>query len=465
MSQRFFFPREQVFSNLGAIGAGYKLYTFITGTSTPSPTYSNVDLDVENTNPLVANSAGRFGDIFVDDLSLYKAILSDENGPDDPTDPITPIWSTDPVNPQTFTIEDFDPRPTSFWGTTTGTSSVYNLVADPIVTQYLDTQTFFFSVHIDNLADATLTYVDGGAALDLVKSDGAGGLIPVENDDLLAGTTLIARNNGVSVEILNPQKPYLDAVNFTTFKATTTTVGVVYLTSPITTSYTNGSTVAFSGGSFQFSDGSGQRIASAWSKTTGAFAIGNNNGALDTGSVANNTFYHAYAIYNPTTEVSDYLFSASATSPTLPSGYTRYSKIVNGQFLTDGSANILSFIKQGTVTYFVNYIINYAPGSLPSGTNVALPVSVPVQSNIEAIITAFGQVGTGAGDVLTLSFEGSLQTINTAILDLDLVGDATRSQTLVKNCPTSNGNIKYTVVVATSTVYLTLATRGWIDHN
>lgn len=63
-----------------------------------------------------------------------------------------------------------------------------------------------------------------------------------------------------------------------------------------------------------------KRIDAAWS-------AGDNQGGLDTGTVANDTTYYCYAIWNPTTSTQDYLFSVSATSPTLPSGYTIYARI------------------------------------------------------------------------------------------------------------------------------------------
>ncbi|WP_230371230.1 hypothetical protein [Paludibacterium denitrificans] len=57
---------------------------------------------------------------------------------------------------------------------------------------------------------------------------------------------------------------------------------------------------------------------------------GNASGAansLDTGSWAYSTWYYLFVIYNPTTSTSALLWSLSATSPTLPSGYTYFSMV------------------------------------------------------------------------------------------------------------------------------------------
>jgi hypothetical protein len=76
-----------------------------------------------------------------------------------------------------------------------------------------------------------------------------------------------------------------------------------------------------------------------------AYAAGDNQGGLDTGSKANSTWYYLWAIYNATSGVADYLFSASRTSPTMPSGFA-YRRLV-GAVLTNGSGSIRGFRNYG----------------------------------------------------------------------------------------------------------------------
>lgn len=52
-------PRLQFLDNNGLPVASGKLYTYAAGTSTPLATYSDVNLAVANTNPIVLNSSGR----------------------------------------------------------------------------------------------------------------------------------------------------------------------------------------------------------------------------------------------------------------------------------------------------------------------------------------------------------------------------------------------------------------------
>lgn len=79
----------------------------------------------------------------------------------------------------------------------------------------------------------------------------------------------------------------------------------------------------------------------AFTKTTGSWAVGSGNGGLDTGSVANSTWYHVFVIERTDTGVVDELISASASFPVLPGNYTEKRYIYS--FLTDGSAHIVAF--------------------------------------------------------------------------------------------------------------------------
>ena len=77
-----------------------------------------------------------------------------------------------------------------------------------------------------------------------------------------------------------------------------------------------------------------------------SFSKGTDQGGLDTGTVANDTFYYFWLIEQDSTGDTDILISASPTSPTMPSGWT--AKAFTGDaVLTDGSANILPFRLKG----------------------------------------------------------------------------------------------------------------------
>lgn len=88
MAQRFELPKVQVFDGNGNPYPGAKLYAYVTGTSTPKDTYIDSALATPNSNPIVADSAGRFGEIFLA-TGAYKFILKT-------SDDVT-VWTADPV--------------------------------------------------------------------------------------------------------------------------------------------------------------------------------------------------------------------------------------------------------------------------------------------------------------------------------------------------------------------------------
>ena len=72
----------QFFTNTGAVLTGGKLYTYLAGTTTPTPTYTTSAGNVARTNPIVLDAAGRVpsgGEIWITDGITYKFVLTDSN--------------------------------------------------------------------------------------------------------------------------------------------------------------------------------------------------------------------------------------------------------------------------------------------------------------------------------------------------------------------------------------------------
>lgn len=90
---------------------------------------------------------------------------------------------------------------------------------------------------------------------------------------------------------------------------------------------------------------SGMTLSSAYTKTTGAWALGTGNGSLDTGAIANSTWYHVWLIQRSDTLVVDVLTSLSASAPTMPTNYDR--KRLIGSMKTNGSAQWYKFAQYG----------------------------------------------------------------------------------------------------------------------
>jgi hypothetical protein len=132
------------------------------------------------------------------------------------------------------------------------------------------------------------------------------------------------------------------------------------------------------------SDGTTERLidfASLTKRIDASWAAGTNQGGLDTGTVANSTWYYLWAIYNPTTLVADYLISASASSPTMPSGYT-FKRFLCEQIaaavLTNGSANLYQAVFDRRILKWQNsqLLVDFDSFS-PATTRTAVTVSAP----------------------------------------------------------------------------------------
>ena len=214
MTQRFYIPKARVFTNDGIVGTGYKLYFYITGTDTLKDTYSDSALTVPNTNPVIADSSGYFTDIFLSDEN-YKVILKDEND-------IT-IWTADPQDIFTISLNAFEVRPYTHWGTTSGTSTAYTLSPNPALSTYTDTLRFSMTMSLTNTAAATLAIEDLNdlgnflTAEDIKKYDGTGDKVDIEAGDLVINQTYDVFYDGTDFIIINPSLPFIDLSNSTNF--------------------------------------------------------------------------------------------------------------------------------------------------------------------------------------------------------------------------------------------------------
>ena len=198
MAQLFYEPLARVFTNTGAVGAGYKYYFYTTGTTTPISSYTTQALSTPNAYPVVADSNGRFPPIWLSNLATTKVVLTDSVG--------NLIETQDPIGAtaSTTSLNDLDVRPTSYWGLTSGTSTAYVLTANPSISAYSNVQTFFFQPHIANGAAATIA-ISGLSALNLKKYTGQGTKVALQVGDLQATQRYIAICDGVDIIVLNPR--------------------------------------------------------------------------------------------------------------------------------------------------------------------------------------------------------------------------------------------------------------------
>jgi hypothetical protein len=132
-------------------------------------------------------------------------------------------------------------------------------------------------------------------------------------------------------------------------------------------------------------------LASALTKRLdAAWAVGTNQGGLDTGSIADTT-YHVWLIQRSDTGVVDALFSTSATSPTMPSGYDRKRRI--GSIMRI-SGTIRAFTQRGDVFKWAVNILEYS--STSARAEALLTVRLPAGIVIQPILWTQIQNNTGS---------------------------------------------------------------------
>ena len=96
---------------------------------------------------------------------------------------------------------------------------------------------------------------------------------------------------------------------------------------------------------------------------------------LDTGSWATGTWYHLWLIKNPNTNAVRHLWSASSTSPTMPTGYTVKKLVSAGRYST-GPA-IVNWWQQYGRKVMYSALMGVASGSPASWTAINLSSAVP----------------------------------------------------------------------------------------
>jgi len=230
--------------------------------------------------------------------------------------------------------------------------------------------------------------------------------------------------------------------------------------------YLAGLTLSTAGSSSTFSVAAGiavdstqadfMKLASSISKTTSSWAVGSGNGALDTGSIAASTWYHAYLIKRTDTGVVDVLVSLSATSPTMPTNYSLSRRI--GAMKTNGSSQWTAFVQLGDEFLWSVPIADILTSS--QGTTAILyTLSVPTGVQVWALLQGWSYA-SGGFDVLFTSPDQA-DTAPTSQINT-VRGNANNFPSPLNIRTNTSAQIRARSD-ATST-QLNYITQGWIDR-
>jgi hypothetical protein len=208
-------------------------------------------------------------------------------------------------------------------------------------------------------------------------------------------------------------------------------------------------------------------LAAALTKRLDAgWAVGSNQGGLDNGSKAANTWYHVWLIKRPDTGVVDALFSTSASAPVLPANYTKKRRI--GAARTDGSGSILGFVQRGD---WVNWALPSRDISTTTQANVATTQTLLVPTGLRLVaIVALAISGPNSENSAAL-FPVDIPTPALDALVSGVVGNAGNGSSGVSNNPihvltSTSGQVKLVAGGNSPTTSKTIngSTWGWIDR-
>lgn len=196
-----------------------------------------------------------------------------------------------------------------------------------------------------------------------------------------------------------------------------------------------------------------------------AWAAGNNNGGLDTGTATDGT-YHAHAIYNPTSGAVDVLLSLSATSPTLPSGYTVRRRI--GSIIRSGGA-ILPFVQVGNKFWLKTPLLDTDvgnPGTSAVTRTLTVPTGIPVEAfgHISLYTTEAPQfIGAYLSDLALADVTPSATGPLTAMIQSQSTAGNYRGLGAFSVMANASRQIRSKLSFSSAAVTMRILTEGWID--
>lgn len=196
-----------------------------------------------------------------------------------------------------------------------------------------------------------------------------------------------------------------------------------------------------------------------------AWTVGNNQGGLDTGAIANTT-YHVWLIKRPDTGVVDVLFSTSSATPVMPTNYTLKRRI--GSILRVGGV-IMPFTQIGDE---FRRKVPLSAADVSTGTAaVAYALGVPTGIRVEAIVSVI-MFASNAFNAVAYMLVTAMDQTDTApsssLYDLSVFSVASgnldghaASQMRVRT--NTSAQIRYRVNASSASLAIRITEHGWID--
>lgn len=205
--------------------------------------------------------------------------------------------------------------------------------------------------------------------------------------------------------------------------------------------------------------------ASITKRIDASWAVGDNQGGFDTGSVSATGVYHIFLIKRTDTDVVDVIFTATIGGPTLPTNYTKSRRI--GSIYRQSSVNVACTVTEieggGIEVLRTTPIESGSLGALATtGTTISLAQYPNNASGLEAIIS---WKATSAQDNKFL-FTPTTVSANTAVQTATQFSSTDTDTTstpagFIPRIRTTSGQIKgYS---SSGGGFANVTTFGWID--
>lgn len=202
-------------------------------------------------------------------------------------------------------------------------------------------------------------------------------------------------------------------------------------------------------------------LASAIAKTTSSWAVGTAQGGLDTGSIANNTWYHFHLIRRPDTGVVDVLLSLSATAPTMPTNYTQSRRIGSGR--TNGSGQWVSFVQDGDFFQWASPTLDVdvtGTGTSAVTRTLVVPSGVNVRALMNVSLENTSAESVYLSDLATTDVAPSTVTAPLGTAHISASG---RIQVQADVRTNTSSQIRSRLLVGGGSTVLRISTVGWTD--
>jgi hypothetical protein len=401
---------------------------YIPGTTTPKDTWQNAAQSILNSNPVTLDAAGR---AIIYGSGAYRQVVKDQFG--------NLIWDQDTAEPNQGAV--------SFGGTSGGTANAQTLSAAQF--SGIDGQIISFVAGVTNTGATTIS-VGGSSPIPVLKNSPAGPVALAAGDIIQGNSYFVQYSTALSAfQLLLSVAPAIPTGPFLRGYVWGNTL------SNNVTDVVNDIDIAAGGAA---SDGATpvlMTLSSVLTKRADAgWAVGSGNGWLDTGSIANGSYF-VFIIQRSDTGVVDSLLSLSPTAPTMPANYDRKRRI--GAIVRAAGAIVL-FTQNGddfTLT---------APAadrtSIAAASNILLLLSVPVGIKVAPWVTD-GISANAASNIATFVGSGDATTATVRMNQTSSSASTTLTRGIYTNAA---GQIRFSQVnTIGSAAAHSFQTFGWTD--